>query len=278
MREGQELAPAAAPGLRLWQALLWVLGAGVAAQLAGGLVATLMRTSLVGAGARAEQLQGSALVILPSMVASMGAMLGITLLSPLLSGRPLGPSLGLRPAHPASYLAAAAGTIALGPLGDLFMRTAEQLWPDATLDAVPMLRQLVQDSPLLYVWPVVALMPGLCEELLFRGLLQRAAPPGFAAITVSAVSFALFHVDPHHIAGVLPLGLFLAWVAERHGTWVSIVAHVANNSAAIAATSSAQFDVGYGTDVEMPLWWMLPGLGIAALCARVLVKLPARTA
>ena len=53
------------------------------------------------------------------------------------------------------------------------------------------------------------------------------------AVLVSGTAFALFHVDPVHVVGVLPLGLFLSWVAQRSNTSVTIFAHVANNSIAL---------------------------------------------
>jgi membrane protease YdiL (CAAX protease family) len=102
--------------------------------------------------------------------------------------------------------------------------------------------------------------------------LQTAAARGRFAIAISALSFSLFHLDPHHIAGVLPIGFFLAWVAARCGTLVTIFAHVANNTAAIAAVHSPTFDVGYGTDTEMPWSWVPASLAIVSLCAWMIVR------
>jgi membrane protease YdiL (CAAX protease family) len=103
-------------------------------------------------------------------------------------------------------------------------------------------------------------------------MLQRAFPAGLLGITVSAVGFALLHIDPHHVAGVLPLGFFLAWVAYRtDSTGPSIAAHVTNNTLAIVAARHADLDVGYGTERDMPLWWVPAGAGITAACALVIV-------
>jgi uncharacterized protein len=92
-----------------------------------------------------------------------------------------------------------------------------------------------QSLPLLFV--LVAVVPGLFEELLFRGYLQtrlaeRWSPVG--AVTVSAVIFAAAHLDPLHGLGVLPLGLWLGAVAWRCGSvWPAVFCHTINNAAAI---------------------------------------------
>ena len=65
---------------------------------------------------------------------------------------------------------------------------------------------------------------------------------------------------------------FLAWVASRCGTLVTMFAHVVNNTAAIAAVHSSTFDVGYGTESEMPWPWIPASLFLVALCAWAIVR------
>ena len=84
--------------------------------------------------------------------------------------------------------------------------------------------------------PFLAVMPALGEELLCRGVLQRSIRTPWVAILVSAVFFAGLHFDPLHVAGVLPLGFYLAWLGHRTGSvWVPVTAHFANNLAATLA-------------------------------------------
>jgi membrane protease YdiL (CAAX protease family) len=123
---------------------------------------------------------------------------------------------------------------------------------------------LAGQVPLLWLWPTFALLPGLSEELLFRGVLQRALVRPGLAIACSGCAFALFHVDPVHVVGVLPLGLFLAWVAQRSSTAVSIFAHVCNNSVALVAIRSSTLDVGFGTDQALPNSWLFISLCLFA--------------
>ena len=92
-----------------------------------------------------------------------------------------------------------------------------------------------QSLPLLFV--LVAVVPGVFEEFLFRGyLLTRLAERWhpFWAILVSAMIFSLAHLDPLHSLGVLPLGLWLGAVAWRTGSvWPAVLCHIANNAMAI---------------------------------------------
>jgi membrane protease YdiL (CAAX protease family) len=152
------------------------------------------------------------------------------------------------------------------------MTEMARLLPGATLGVVPFLHDLVRDMPLMLAWPVLALLPGVSEELIFRGVLQRAVRNGVPAIALSGIAFAAFHIDPQHIIGVLPLGLFLAWVGSRCGTWVTIFAHVVNNTLAIVAEKSGTFDVGYGSDAPMPLHWLPPSLLMVAFACWLIVR------
>ena len=75
----------------------------------------------------------------------------------------------------------------------------------------------------------IALAPGFCEELCFRGycqrrLLQRWSP--FWAIGISSLLFALFHLMPHAVVFAFPVGIWLGVLAWRTGSvWPGIVCH-----------------------------------------------------
>jgi membrane protease YdiL (CAAX protease family) len=207
--------------------------------------------------------------VVPSMLASELALLAVALCAPVLSGLPTRRTLGLRGAPAPAYGAAALGTVMLGPLGDELMSLFSRAFPNFTLGVVPALHDLAKHLPVFWLWPTFALLPGLAEELLFRGVLQRAFVRPVVAIVVSGCTFALFHIDPVHVVGVLPLGLFLAWVAQRSSTSVTIVAHVINNSVALLAIQTNQFDVGFGTDHELPASALLGSCAAFAVAASV---------
>jgi membrane protease YdiL (CAAX protease family) len=86
---------------------------------------------------------------------------------------------------------------------------------------------------------LISVLPGLCEESLFRGyvqtrLLQRWPP--ILAIGLTSVVFAVAHFDVQHSLAVFPLGVWFGFVAWRTGSvWTSVVCHFANNLTAFVA-------------------------------------------
>jgi membrane protease YdiL (CAAX protease family) len=81
---------------------------------------------------------------------------------------------------------------------------------------------------------VIALLPGVGEELVTRGVLLPAlvAPLGPAtAVVVSALLFASIHLDPYRFVFTLVIGLVLGTVRLRTGSlWSPVVAHVTLNT------------------------------------------------
>jgi uncharacterized protein len=105
-------------------------------------------------------------------------------------------------------------------------------------DTVEILKQLlVMDTPweLLTNLVVVALLPGIGEELLFRGVvqqqLQRRLQQPWMAILLTAIIFSAIHLQ---FEGFLPrmlLGVLLGWMYWRTGNfWVPAIAHFFNNA------------------------------------------------
>lgn len=89
----------------------------------------------------------------------------------------------------------------------------------------------------------IAILPGLCEELLFRGALQTALLRGRSparAVAVGALAFAFFHLDPAGFPAHLLAGLAFGWLAWRTGSlWPGVVAHALCNLATVPVMSSA---------------------------------------
>lgn len=112
-------------------------------------------------------------------------------------------------------------------------------------ERMPLIESLIQDymaqagafSPAIgYGWLAlgIAVLAPICEELLFRGLIQgelrRVMPEGFAVL-VQALLFSAFHVQPIQVIYVflpaLALGAVYAWTRSL---WVPIVMHIAFNA------------------------------------------------
>jgi len=83
---------------------------------------------------------------------------------------------------------------------------------------------------------LISVLPGLCEETLFRGFTQRGLMrcwSPFASIGVTSILFAAMHMDVQHSLLVLPLGAWIGFVAWRTGSvWPAILCHFVNNLAA----------------------------------------------
>jgi hypothetical protein len=81
---------------------------------------------------------------------------------------------------------------------------------------------------------VIGVMPGISEELLFRGVIQRSflrSMPPPAAILLTTILFGLLHIEPATVALALVLGLWFGIVAWRTGSAIpGMVLHASVNS------------------------------------------------
>lgn len=85
----------------------------------------------------------------------------------------------------------------------------------------------------------IALIPAICEELAFRGVLQPlligATRNIHAGVWLAAFVFSFFHFQFYGFLPRLILGAMLGYIfVWSGGLWVSIVAHLVNNTLAIA--------------------------------------------
>jgi membrane protease YdiL (CAAX protease family) len=129
--------------------------------------------------------------------------------------------------------------------------------------------RMFREAPL--AWALVltlafSVVPGIVEETLFRGYVQRRLLERFRAgpaIGVVSLSFAAAHFDVQHAVGVLPLAFWLGYVAWRSASTVpGIVCHAAVNAFAFALTASG---LDGGAEAETLNWPLLLGIGAAAL-------------
>ncbi len=103
----------------------------------------------------------------------------------------------------------------------------------------------------IFVVTVIAVTPALCEELLFRGLIQRTLEEpetsaelpqslqrrkALAAAVAAGVIFGLYHVNPFTLVPLAVLGVFFGYVVYRsQNIMTAIVAHFVNNFIACLA-------------------------------------------
>ena len=92
---------------------------------------------------------------------------------------------------------------------------------------------------LLFVVLIVALIPAICEEFLFRGLVQPLFEKSYGSwkgIVITGTIFGLYHLNPFELIPLAMLGIYLGFLTMRAGSiWVSVVAHFFNNALACVA-------------------------------------------
>jgi len=110
--------------------------------------------------------------------------------------------------------------------------------------------------------------PGVCEELLCRGLLQRGLARRYgapAAIGISALVFGAMHLEWAQGSAAMLLGLYLGTIAYRAGSIrPAIFCHCCNNLTALALGVS-------GGENDPALASAILGFAIAALAVGALL-------
>ncbi len=80
---------------------------------------------------------------------------------------------------------------------------------------------------------LVGLLPAVCEEACFRGVVLVGLSRGGSralAVVGSALAFGLFHVNPYHVAAATTLGLVLGYAAyESRSLLPGVLMHLVNN-------------------------------------------------
>ena len=145
-----------------------------------------------------------------------------------------------RPALTDLGLGIVAGTLA--PCLSMLVADAQSgLIPVSTKTLEQLDQMLPMDQPLWVLICLIAILPGLCEEVLFRGailgLLRKSVGPTARCIIV-AVLFGLLHLSLMRIMPTATLGLLLTAAALRtRSIWVPIAMHVINNGLVITLAS-----------------------------------------
>ncbi|MBC8043550.1 MAG: CPBP family intramembrane metalloprotease, partial [Rhizobacter sp.] len=86
---------------------------------------------------------------------------------------------------------------------------------------------------------VVAITPALCEELMFRGYVQKNFSRTLSVastVGLTGVIFGLFHIDPFNTLPLIALGIYMAFLRQTsESLWPSVAAHFANNFVSLVA-------------------------------------------
>jgi sodium transport system permease protein len=123
---------------------------------------------------------------------------------------------------------------------------------------------------------LLAVMPAVCEELLFRGWMLAGfagvAPSrrrAVTAIVVQAAAFAAFHLLPERMPQTFALGLLTGWMTlATRSLLPAIVAHAVHNATPVVLVAMASAEeieaVAAGGAPTLPAWFVAAGLGCLA--------------
>ena len=112
----------------------------------------------------------------------------------------------------------------------------------------------------------MGILAGLCEELLFRGVIQkimiRWTGNVHAGIWIAAIIFSAIHLQFFGFVPRLLLGAMLGYLFALSGTlWVPVIAHMANNILVVITQTHFQ---DRADQPEYPLW--LGIISFALIC------------
>ena len=153
-------------------------------------------------------------------------------------------------------------------------------FPEKYLEALSQLYKM-NETPW-KVFMAIALLPGICEELLFRGFIIRFFEKYSVrwAVVISAILFAAYHLDPFRFVPVLLLGLLLGYLAIRSGSiYASMFSHIIINGIAFVLvtysnTGWVKFIAKDGENLNY--WLIVPALIIFCLSLYAFHKVTAK--
>lgn len=107
-----------------------------------------------------------------------------------------------------------------------------------------LMQSLSDQGGALLLVAVLALAPGICEELLCRGPLLAGLRRGIGpvgAVLVSSFCFAILHLSPYRFLPQFVLGIFLAALTLRAGSvWPAVLVHIGHNAVLVLLSGSAE--------------------------------------
>lgn len=180
------------------------------------------------------------------------------------------PFLRLNPVNGKILVLSVVALLALIPVVQWFGVISDAIpWPEAIREMeraqMDLIEQiLTHDFSLIFSISMLALTPAICEEVLFRGYVQRQAERSMGVlwgILFSGIVFGLYHLRLTQAIPLSMLGVFMAYLTWRtNSLWPAILVHLANNSfAAILGNFASKEDAGFDLEsFEMPLAVVIP--------------------
>ncbi|MDT8340864.1 MAG: ABC transporter permease subunit/CPBP intramembrane protease [Longimicrobiales bacterium] len=206
------------------------------------------------------------------LVNLVGIFFGGTILLLVRYRLPVREALSLRAPHPAAWIATLVGApaaLALGIGVAEFVNRYVFPVPEEMLEAFG--RSL--SGPELPLWQLVlflSVMPGVFEELAFRGALLhgvRQRMGRWGTVLVVGAFFGFFHVSLFRIVPTALLGMILAAVVLfSRSIYPAVLWHALNNALALVPVRLGWI----GEDFRLPTWTVVPALAGVAVSLWIL--------
>ncbi len=157
-------------------------------------------------------------------------------------------------------------------------------WLKKLYDMVMETMKQMTGGPLWSSFLVTALMAPFFEEWLCRGMILRGLLAGRKmkpvwAIVISALFFALIHMNPWQALNAFILGLLMGWIYYRTGSlWLTMLIHFVNNgTAVILGQIDSLKDYEYWIDMLGNTWYYVAfavALAVILGCILLVKKIP----
>lgn len=177
--------------------------------------------------------------------------------------------LRLQGARAGEVLLAVAATICIIPSGAYIANALMNLLhvPDELLKANAELFTARSLPELCWLVVVIALTPAICEEIFFRGYVQRTMERAVAgrSVIIVGVAFGLFHLQPLSLISLSILGLVFGYFFYRSKSLLpSMAAHFTNNALAVLSLYTG-IRIGNVDLDQIPLAWVIASFVAGAL-------------
>lgn len=118
---------------------------------------------------------------------------------------------------------------------------------------------LTSEPSLLFILFNVAVVPAICEEILFRGFVFRLFSNSAGVIwgiLISGFLFGLYHLKLTQLIPLSLIGMLLAWLTVQSGSlYPAILAHFINNGGSVvAAYYFPEYAFAVGEEFLPPFW------------------------
>ena len=190
---------------------------------------------------------------------------------------PIRETLSLRAPPPAAWLGVLIGVPAGLLLADGVVRLASLAMPIPEEWIEAMAEAFGADIPVWQMLFFFAILPGIFEEIAFRGVLLHGLRNRFRPVQlvlVAGIAFGFFHVDLFRIPGTSFLGVLLVIAVLRSGSVYPAMAwHALDNALAVGSARVEQIRLP-----DQPTWWHYVLATLAILVAFRLMDSSKRSA